>query len=219
MKPLIGSHTFLNNYENCPRKAYHVNVAKDLPKEPMSPEMKRGIDVHEAFERRLRDGKPLPAEFMQYEPFAAFFVAKHPAVELMLGMREDGSACDFFDPNVWLRGKLDATYAELGPPKISWLGDWKTGKKREDPRELEIFGLLLRAKHLDIAKVYGRYIWLKTMEIGQLHDVSDAQRIYLSVKKQMDDVQHSAKTNYWPPKQNPLCGWCPVKKCEFNKRI
>ena len=58
MKLPILSHTFLSNYENCPRKAWHLYVAKDLPKEPPSLEMQAGIVAHSAFERGLQANNP-----------------------------------------------------------------------------------------------------------------------------------------------------------------
>jgi len=46
------SFSFLNDFTNCPRKAWHKYIARDLPKED-SPALAEGIKVHSALERYI----------------------------------------------------------------------------------------------------------------------------------------------------------------------
>ena len=60
---LVLSYSFASDMINCPRKAWHKFVARDLPKE-MTDAMERGIVVHEAFAARPRvreETRSLPA--------------------------------------------------------------------------------------------------------------------------------------------------------------
>ena len=57
----------------------------------------------------------------------------------MLGITEAGDACDFFAKDVWLRGKIDAIVIRQ---PMAAIFDWKTGKKREDPGELELHAMI-----------------------------------------------------------------------------
>jgi hypothetical protein len=60
--PTLGPVTYTShaNWRNCPRKFWHVNVAKDLPRAEPTTAMRWGIEVHAAMERRLNEGVPLP---------------------------------------------------------------------------------------------------------------------------------------------------------------
>lgn len=217
MKPLVYSYTFLRDYENCPHKVLRVSVLKDIPREKTK-EMDWGNDVHDALDRRISKNRILPAIMAPYEPYAAYFQKFKPTAEMKVGMTRAGTPCDFFADNVYLRGKIDVSWGEAANAR-AWIVDWKTGKRREDSFELELFGLLFAAKTQGkFPKIYGRYVWLKSMEIGSLHDLSNVTATYNDLQKRVAEVEHNAAAEYWPKKQNPLCGWCPVLDCEFNTK-
>ena len=56
------SFSKIKSFEQCPKKFYHLKVAKDY-KEPETEAMLYGTAVHEAAEEYIRDGKPLPPEY------------------------------------------------------------------------------------------------------------------------------------------------------------
>ena len=56
------SFSKIKSFEQCPKKFYHLKVAKDY-KEPQTEAMLYGTAVHEAAEEYVRDGKPLPPEY------------------------------------------------------------------------------------------------------------------------------------------------------------
>ena len=56
------SYSSLKLFEQCPRKYYHLRVAKDF-EEPESQAMLYGTQFHEAAEFYIRDGTPLPPYF------------------------------------------------------------------------------------------------------------------------------------------------------------
>lgn len=219
--PIVASYTLLNTWAICPHQMYRKYIAKDLPKQPESEPMRWGNAVHKAMEKRLSYGTTLPKEMVRFEPYAAAIIASNdrilndkPMVEQNWGMTEDGKPCSFFDDGVWLRGKADVA---LVRDNTAVLFDWKTGKVREDPFELEIQGLLLKVRRPEVKTITGRYVWLAEGRIGVPHDVSDTERTLESVRKTTDEIGHQEKMGYWPKKQGPLCGWCPVKDCEFNR--
>jgi len=205
------TYTFHRNYENCPRKAWHVNIARDLPKED-SEALRWGNQVHSAMEARINKGTPLPAGMEKYEPFCHFGNFIHKA-EVMLGIRENGQPCGFFDSDVWARGKADVVVCGVDALMIF---DWKTGKVREEPGELELHAALIPSSE---ARRSGSYVWLQEMRVGQLHDLSGTQATLERERKVRKEVEHAFKhgRDAFPPRQNPLCGWCPVKSCEFNR--
>jgi hypothetical protein len=214
MKLPIASYSFLNTWSTCAHQAARRYIIKDLPKEPESPEMKWGNEVHKAMEWRLKGEAELTLE-MPYEPFAAALDGRGVKPEQMLGITSGGKPVDFWDGSTWLRGKLDAPVVD-GPTAL--LLDWKTGKVREDPYELEIGALLLQAKHPKIKTIVGRYVWLKENRLGETHDCSDTQRTFNFVHDTMDEVEHAIKMEKFDKTPGPLCGWCPVTDCSHNRR-
>jgi hypothetical protein len=154
-KPHVWSHTSLACWETCPRQFYHRYVAKDAVFES-SPAAARGTLVHGAMEARLRYKAPLP-EDMPYEKLAASLDGKPMVVEAPLGIQDDGGACDWWGPGVAGRGKPDVVILS---DETACILDWKTGKIREDPTELETFAVLIHAHFPEIKKFTGYYIWL-----------------------------------------------------------
>jgi hypothetical protein len=217
MKLPVASHTFLNDWDNCPRKAFRKHIKKDLPKEPQTEPMRWGNEVHTAFEVRIKHGTKWPAGMEKYEAIAAPLVAAGAAAERMAGIREDGSACDFFASDVWLRGKVDASVIRRDAG-AAIIFDWKTGKRREEKAELETHAVLLKAWVPSIQKITAHYVWLQDNEVGKAHDVSDTEKKLAEIRSTMNTVRNCMEIENFPPRPNPLCGWCPVEDCEHNRK-
>jgi CRISPR/Cas system-associated exonuclease Cas4 (RecB family) len=221
MKLSPWSYSMLNNYDVCPRRWHHMYWLKDLPREEKSEAQTYGDRVHDAMKSRLRIGKELPDEFKACEPLAAQVVgAKHTMhVEVKLGAKWDGDrvvSCDFFDPDVWGRGTIDVALLNGSDALVL---DWKTGKVREDPKELELQAMLLRIKHPSLTRITGHYVWLKENRVGQRFDLSDFAGAYRYVQKTLKEIEGRLERNDWPPDEGPLCGYCPVPKdkCEWRR--
>ncbi len=211
------TYTFHRNFDNCPRKAWHINIAKDLPKEDTE-QLRWGNQVHSALDRRISRGAALPEAMEKYEHFCNFgaYMVK---TELKLGIRANGLPCGFFDDDVYMRGVIDVLIPSWGGLDRAVIWDWKTGKKREESGELQIHAALLKAKHPEFNRIMGYYVWLQEMQLGKPHDVSDTQATLERERKTREQVERAFAhgADAFPPRQNPLCGYCPVKSCEFNK--
>lgn len=216
MKLPVASYSFLNKWVICPHQAARKYIVKDLPREPESPEMAWGNAVHSAMEHRLKHKTPLPGNMQAYEVWCIGLDKCIVAPEQKLGVTAAGRPCGFFDKDVYLRGKLDAPVL-LRTDAMALL-DWKTGKRREDPYELAIGALLLKAHQPEINVVVGSYVWLKDNVKGPLHDVSDTERTWSVVQATMDDVGHQMSMGWFKKTPGPLCGWCPVMDCENNRK-
>jgi hypothetical protein len=217
----VASHTFLNDWDNCPHKAFRKFIKKDLPRQPQTEAMAWGNTVHSAFEVRIKHGTQFPPEMAKYEAIAAPLVAAGAAAEKMLGITVDGAHCDFFAPNVWLRGKIDATVF-LSDPHVgryaAAIFDWKTGKRREEKAELLIHAVLLKAFDPGIIKITAHYVWLADNEVGKAHDVSDTETKLAEIRSVMNTVKNCLEIEDFPKRPNPLCGWCDVMDCKFNRK-
>ncbi len=218
MKLPVASHTFLNDWDNCPHKAFRKYIKKDLPRQPQTEAMAWGNTVHSAFEGRIKHGTAFPKGMEKYEAIAAPLVSAGALAEKMLGIDLHGKLCDFFAPNVWLRGKIDAT---IGRGTAAAIFDWKTGKRREEKAELLTHAVLLKAWKPTVQKVTAHYVWLQDNEVGRAHDVSDTESKLAEIRHTMDDVARCISDQDFPKRPNPLCGgeWgsCPVEDCEHRR--
>lgn len=205
---LIGSYTLLNTFERCKRQAHRRYVVKDLPKEK-SVHLDWGQRVHDAMEEAIR-GAPLPDDMLQWEHFLSPLGGA--VAEAKLGVKEDWSPCGFFDPKCYFRTKIDVSMVKGNAAAIV---DWKTGKRREDADELEINAALLKAHMPELETITGWYVWLKDNALGTVHDLSATAGKQAEISRRMSVVRQSEQMSYWPPTENALCGWCPVKDCEF----
>lgn len=215
---MIFSYTFLRDEANCPHKAYRLYVTRDLPKEPASPEMEHGITVHRVLESCVASGRSVPDDLACVRPLMDQFewirqMGAAVKAELGLAIDEAGKSVDFWSRDAWLRGKLDAV--AIGK-EFAFIIDWKTGKSREDPFELQVQALLLKAKYPTLKEIKGCYSWLKEQRQGEPHDLSDTERTMHSVRAQIAEIEQHSKP--WPKRPNPLCGWCRVLDCEHNAR-
>ena len=214
----------LKAFENCPFKGYRMYIAKDLPRTKATEAMTWGQDVHKALDARISKDTPLPATMIQFEPMAAAIksfpsampveVPPHVYTEEKLGVNKSGQGVGFFDDDVFGRGVIDVLMVRA---PIAVIVDWKTGKRREDPAELEIFAMLLQATRPHIATILGTYEWLQEGEVGKMYDLSDTGTTWKAVNKQMQEITKMQKTLDFPKTPNPLCGWCPVLDCVHNK--
>jgi hypothetical protein len=214
MKLPIYSYTFLNTYDICPKQAFHRYVLKDIKFVPTEA-ITWGTTVHEALDKRVGKGTPLPAECVRYEPYAAALDALKPITESKVAIKRDGSAVSYYDDAVWFRGKADVVVIN-GDTGLFF--DWKTGNSNyESPYELELHAMAFQAAHPHLKKITARYVWLKDNKLGRPYDVSNVKETLEELQEKADEIEMRNKQGIWPTKQGPLCGWCPVKSCGFNR--
>lgn len=215
--PLVLSHTSLNHYITCPKRFYHLYIAKDAG-EKKTYEQNRGITVHEALRRRLQLREPLPKEYAQYEgaclDFERIEGTRH--VEWKLGVDAHGRACDYSAPAVCFRGVADLC---IHTESAAFINDWKNGKTWEDPLELRTLAFLVKARLPALKGVTGAYYWLRTGQMGPFHPVvGDTARTWTDLVKWSVSIATRVNNNDWPADENPLCPWCSCSKAQCQHR-
>jgi hypothetical protein len=197
---------------------WHVYIARDVEREE-SDALRWGNYVHKALEKYLQGSEALPDGLLHYEHLYDFPAGYDVEAELMLGIREDGSPCQFFADDVWLRGKLDVVLTCELRPTMAIIVDHKTGKnRREDPYELALHAVLLKAARPQLTNIKGWYNWLHWNKMGDVHELSDTEALLGGVRWTRGKIEQAFRLGEraFPPKQGPLCGWCPYKACEFH---
>ena len=132
--------------------------------------------------------------------------------EVKVAADSNGVACDYYAKEVAFRGKVDVL---IQTTNEAVLVDWKTGKVREDPLELEIQASLVGINLPSVGVLSGYYVWLADGKIGRKHSFDSPKKTFDGLTRIREEAMNRTE---WEPKPNPLCGYCPLRTCEFNRR-
>ena len=219
------SYSSIKLFEQCPKKYYHLRVAKDI-KEPDSEAMMYGKDVHTAAENFMRDGTPVPEKYAFMRPLLDKLKAipgdKH--CEIKMGLkRVDGRlvACGFFDKDVWYRGVADLIIVnkEKGEARVI---DYKTGKsaKYADTKQLALMAACVFAHFPEVKKVKAGLLFVVSSEFVKTdYSAESGFTIFSELDELLASRDVAYETEVFNPKRNFSCkAWCPVLICPHNGR-
>lgn len=215
--PIKWSFSGLKTYENCPKKYFHLKVAKDVQDSPGESAL-YGTDVHKAAEDYVRDGTPLPGafSFMQTQLDALIAISGEKLCEHEMGLKEDLSPCGFNDPDYFCRGIADLIIVDRDKGRAVVV-DYKTGSPRyADTGQLELMALM----------VFRHFPEIETIKAGLLFSVArdfikvqyrraDMDELPARFKETLARLHNSLTYGVFNAKSSGLCGWCPVESCKY----
>lgn len=210
------SYSALTSFETCPRRHYLTRVSK-IVKEPESEQLRWGNFVHKALEDRLKKGKKLPETLKKHDDFCRKLenMGGELFVEYEAAITEDFQPTGWWDKNVWCRSKWDVAVKK---GKALGIYDWKTGKRKLDTEQMEIFSLSAFIHMPDVEVVSTGYIWLPDKKIDRETFTRDqAPKLWSLWLPRIQRFNAAHQSNSWPKKPSGLCRkWCPVGKvnCE-----
>ena len=212
------SYSSIKTFEQCPKKYFHLKVAKDVKDEP-GEAAEYGTAVHLAAEEFIRDGKPIPAKFSFMrpilEPLAAKQGEKHTEMRLGVIKTDAGfEPCGFFAKDVWYRGIVDLLILDGNK---GWMLDYKTGKnaKYADMKQLDLMAGALFVKYPDLKVIKSALAYVVSHEFPKKTHKRENLNQYLSVfDPQLDRLEAAMENGIWNPVSSGLCPWCPVTTCE-----
>ena len=211
------SYSALTAFETCPRKYYHTRVAKDI-REPESQALTWGNAVHKALELRVANNQPLPTGMTQWEPLVSKLTSRGEVVtEKSIALDKELSQVDWFDPSVWVRGKLDLTIHQDDTLVVL---DYKTGSPKSDGSQLQLFAAMAMAVYPEVDRVKTGFVWLKTngLDVNQ-YTRDEAPSIWSRFAPRVAKLEEAYETNTWPEIRSGLCrAWCPCSNCPNNGR-
>jgi RecB family exonuclease len=212
------SYSSIKTFEQCPKKYFHLKVAKDVKDDP-GEAADYGTAVHLAAEEFIKEGKPIPDKFAYMRPIvdrlAALPGEKH--AELKLGMKRNFSPCGFFDKDVWWRGIADLLVIDR---HRAWCVDYKTGKSARyaDTKQLDLLAGAVFSHFPEVTKIKSSLLFVVSGDLIAKKHVITERSEYLSVfDEQLDRLDAAMENGVWNAKTSPLCGWCPVTTCEHWK--
>jgi hypothetical protein len=206
-------------YENCPKNYFHQRIEKSV-RDSGNAVTAYGERVHKALELRLGEDAPLTSETARYDVLCE--AIKHTAKGGVLTVEEEMTLNDslkptgWWDDDAWLRSKIDVL-VRRGPEAIMF--DWKTGKRRPDFDQLELFAVQVFKHYPEVQRVKTTFVWLKEMKMdSETYTHEDMPAIWHRILSKVKRIEGSAEHDNWPAKPSGLCGWCPCKNfCEFAK--
>ena len=138
------SYSSITLFDQCPKKYYHLKVAKDIV-EKDSEQIIYGKEVHLAAEEYIRDDKPIPEKFAYIKPMLDKLRAipgeKLCENKLAVKLTTDGRLvpCEFFDKDTYWRGVADLIILDRENQEARVI-DYKTGSsaKYADTKQLKL---------------------------------------------------------------------------------
>ena len=217
-KAIPWSYSMLTGYETCPFQHFSVKVAKTTPSKPYV-QSSEGIERHKAIEKYLRFGAPLP-DTVPKKLVDATMSSFNPdllQVEAEYAITAEHKSCGFWANNCYARGKLDVVYVDK-EDTIGHVVDWKSGKVREDSKQLDMAAVLVMGRYPHIQEVKTSFVWFKYDQItpGSVRR-EDIPLVWQPFVKRVEAMQESYINGHWPKRPSGLCReYCPVTTCEHN---
>jgi hypothetical protein len=219
------SYSGITLFDQCPKKYYHLRVAKDIT-EPASTAMMYGTDVHEAAELFIRDGSALPEKYSYLKPLLdklnTYPGQKHCELEMGL-KRVDGRLlpCAFNDPDVWYRGIADLVI--ISPDgKLARIIDYKTGKSSRyaDTKQLALMAACVFLHFPNVEHVKAALLFVVAGDlIKAQYDAPNGMHIFTELNDKLTLREAAYESEIFNPKKNFTCrAYCPVVICPHNGR-
>ena len=111
---------------------------------------------------------------------------------------------------------LKHTYA-LGD--ILFLVDYKTGSNRyPDPKQLKLMALMTFAHFPEVNKVKAGLLFVMHESfMDEEYTRDQIPKLWSYFENDLERLSLSYENDTWQANPTPLCGWCPVRTCEFHK--
>ena len=220
MKKPAWSHSSLKDFEGCQRRYQEVKVLKNYPFTETEA-TRYGNQVHEALEMYVKEGTPIPTQYAQFQPVVDALLNKsgHKLAEYEMALTSDLLPTSWKADNVWVRGIADLLIVD-DENLTAWVADYKTGNnKYPDRDQLVLMSIMVFAHFPHIRRVNSALLFLVKNDFVKMTMTSDeAKKHWWGYRERYARLEASFANDVWNPNQTPLCGWCPVKTCEFNPK-
>jgi len=217
MAEFTWSYSSLKQYQNCPKQYHEIRVLKNYTVKETEAII-YGKAVHEALELYVKENKPLAKNYERFKPIIDTLISipgdKYPEYEMALTYNKE--PCDFDSDDRWVRGIADLVIVD---GSHAFIVDYKTGSnKYPDPKQLRLMALMLFTHFPDVQKIKAGLLFvMHNSIITEEYVRRDMDKSWAVFEQPLKRLESSYDNDKWEPNPTPLCKWCPVKTCEFNK--
>ena len=211
------SYSGLKDYVNCPRQYYEVKVAKNFTKRPTQ-QMLYGTAVHKALEDYVGEGKPLEKNYERYQPMldALLTIEGERLPEYRMALNTNLEPCTFGAEDYWVRGIVDLLVVG---DDTAYIVDYKTGSaKYPDVNQLKLMSLMTYAHFPKVEHIKAGLLFVAhNTFINEVYHRDQSEDMWKDFLPDLERLKLSYDNDKWPENPTPLCGWCPVITCQFQK--
>lgn len=206
------SYSRVNTFQTCPLQFEYLYVNRSV-QVVESEQMLYGTRVHEQLEKygKTRDENQLTTESRKWKGLVDSILRQKGDIhwEYQMSITQDLEPCGWFDEEVWLRGIADVLVIN---GDTAYVLDWKTGKVRDNPQQLQLFACMVMLLFPEVQTVRTAFVWL-------VHDVitdviykrSMFDVMWKNLMTQFDQVEEAVRLGVFEPKPSRLCNWCSAK--------
>ena len=217
MAEYTWSYSALKQYTNCPKQYQEMRVLKNYTVKETEAII-YGKAVHEALELYVKENKPLPKNYLRFKPMVDTLLKiegdKYPEYEMALTHSKE--PCDFHSDDRWVRGIADLVIVD---GDTAYVVDYKTGSNRYPyPKQLRLMSLMMFTHFPDIQRVKGGLLFvMKNSFITEEYLRKDMDKSWGMFEQSLKRLDTSYENDTWQANPTPLCKWCSVVTCDFNK--
>jgi hypothetical protein len=210
------SFSSLKDFVNCPKQYQEIKVLKRFTKFPTE-QMRYGTEVHKACEDYVGEGVPLAENYKRFQPVLDSLIAipgtKYPEYRMALDKDRQVSA---YGKGYWVRGIVDLLIVD---GDHAFLVDYKTGSNRyPDPKQLKLMALMTFAHFPEVNKVKAGLLFVMHESfMDEEYTRDQIPKLWSYFENDLERLSLSYENDTWQANPTPLCGWCPVRTCEFHK--
>lgn len=211
MTKLSHSFSSLELFDTCPKRYNALKVEKSVKQEDNEASL-AGTRDHSYLENRLLNGTALPPHLVRAES-ACDAISNSGLIvkaEQEFALTKELEPCDWWHQDAFLRVKADVgLYSET----TAGLLDWKTGKRRPKPFQLELGALTQFVHYPKIKSTKAAFLWLKedTTDKYEFTREDDYDRILNKFITKVERVEEAKEEGVWQAKPGYHCNWCELR--------
>lgn len=222
MKIPAWSFSSIKTFDQCPKKYYHLKVARDFQEDHTAEHLLYGTRFHKAAELYIKDDADLPPEFN----FAKGVLDNLKSMrgqkfcEYEMGLTENLTPCSFNAPEVWWRGIADLIIIDdNGTARVL---DYKTGKsaKYADKGQLELMTLAIFKHFPEVVRVKAGLLFVIANAFPKAsYHRDDEAKLWEKWLTDYTRMKRAYENDVWNPRPSGLCKkHCVVLSCPHNGR-
>lgn len=217
MSKMPLSYSRLNTFENCPAQFDYLYVSKSV-RSASSEAIEYGDRIHKLLEDYALDNVKL--EELSEEGHLALckwgnivdIIMSRPGdkyIEHQMAVNENLEPTGWFDDDVFFRGIADVLVVD---GETAYCLDYKTGKVRESPTQLQLFAAMIFWHFPQVQKVKTSFLFLRfDKTINATYERRFLEPLWGALKPRIDKVHDTIELGVFDAKPSGLCPWCPAQ--------
>ena len=219
------SFSRLSTFEQCPAQFDYLYVSKRVVNQS-NEHSDYGDRVHKVLEAKGKgelDEAALSAEGQQTIERWGALVDKvisrsgDKYFEHQMAVNRNLEPVEWFAPDVWIRSIADVLVVDGA---TAYCLDYKTGKVKENPTQLQLFAAMVFWHFPDVQTVKTSFIWLKFDEVtNSKYERRFLDALWSALEPRFDKVQEVINLGVFETKPSGLCPWCAAKEICPDARL